>query len=103
MKLKLLITLILVLKIISTNGVTLADDKDIFLNKCGSCHRKNGKAPPINPADKAALVWKRYFKRKRHPIDLSKYMTAEELQQIIKYLQDHAADSDKPEAAVIPK
>ncbi len=97
------VLIIIILITIGINTFVWAENGTLFVKKCGACHRKDGKAPPINPADKAALVWKRYFKRKRHPIDLSNIITPNELQQILTYLQEHAADSDQPEAAVIPK
>ena len=83
--------------------VCWAGGQNLFLQKCGVCHHKGGQAPPVNPADKASLVWKKYFKRHRHPVDLSQYISNEELQAIISYLQEHAADSEQPEAAIIPK
>jgi len=76
---------------------------DIFVNKCGSCHKKGGDAAPVNPADKAGLVWKKYFKRGRHPVDLDSSIKATEMTAILSYLQNHAADSDTPVAAAIPK
>ena len=77
--------------------------EDTFVQKCGSCHKKGGEAAPVNPADKAGLVWKKYFKRNRHPVDLSASINGDEMSSIIGYLQDHAADSDHPVAAAIPK
>ncbi len=79
-----------------------AGGKEAFLKNCGSCHKAGGKAPPVNPADKAGLVWKKYFKRKRHPVDLSS-IPKEDMSAILSYLESHAADSDHPEAAAIPK
>ena len=78
-------------------------DKTIFINKCGQCHHIGGQAPPVNPADKAGLVWIKYFKRQRHPVDLTNTLSSTEMQSILQYLQDHAADSERPIAAVIPK
>jgi len=79
------------------------DDEAIFVQKCGSCHQRGGQAAPVNPADKAGLVWKKYFKRNRHPVDLSDQISSEEMGAILSYLQTHAADSDHPVAAAIPK
>ncbi len=75
----------------------------IFVEKCGSCHAKGGETAPVNPADKAGLVWKKYFKRGRHPGNLSAHVNDAEMAEIMSYLQDHAADSDHPVAAAIPK
>ncbi len=89
--------------LILLTGFCFGGGQELFMKKCGSCHHKGGQAPPVNPADKAALVWKKYFKRRRHPIDLSKIISPQELQEILTYLQEHAADSEQPEAAIIPK
>ncbi len=78
-------------------------DEAIFVQKCGSCHTKGGDASPVNPADKAGVVWKKYFKRGRHPGDLSTSINEGEMSSILGYLQEHAADSDHPVAAAIPK
>jgi len=75
----------------------------LFVSKCGSCHKRGGAASPVNPADKAAIVWGKYFRRGRHNIDLSDKINEAEMDEILEYLKDHAADSDKPEAAAIPK
>ena len=74
---------------------------DLFLQKCGSCHKKGGQAASVNPADKAGRVWQKYFKRGRHPVDMN--IDDGSLEMIVQYLTDHAADSDQPAAAVIPK
>ena len=81
----------------------MAGGGDLFVAKCGSCHKKGGQAAPVNPADKAGRVWEKYFKRGRHPVDLAGKISPKELNDIIGYLVEHAADSDHPEAAVIPK
>lgn len=85
------------------NVALAADGAAMFKEKCGSCHVKGGQAVPVNPADKAAVVWGKYFKRGRHSVDFSGQISGGELQTIVTYLQDHAADSDQPEAAAIPK
>jgi len=85
------------------SGNVFATDLDTFLVKCGSCHKKGAEAAPVNPADKAGLVWGKYFKRNRHPVDLSSSINEQEQAQILAFLKHHAADSDHPVAAVIPK
>ncbi len=80
-----------------------AGDEALFVSKCGACHKKGGEAPPVNPADKAGSVWVKYFKRHRHPTDLSASISPDELKKIIEFLKDHAADSEQPAAAVIPE
>jgi len=84
-------------------NTVFAADQTIFIKKCGRCHHENGPAPPINPADKAGLVWSKYFKRQRHPVALQSLITATEMENILDYLQEHAADSERPVAAAIPK
>jgi len=85
------------------NRSASAADQTIFINKCGQCHRKNGPAHPINPADKAGLVWIKYFQRQRHPVAFQELLTETEKENILDYLQEHAADSERPVAAAIPK
>ncbi len=80
----------------------LADGADLFARKCESCHKIEGQAAPVNPADKAGIVWVKYFKRGRHPVDLRKNLNDEELKSVVQYLQEHAADSDRPAMAAIP-
>lgn len=86
-------------------GVTCvsASNLDIFLVKCGVCHKKSAQAAPVNPADKAGVVWIKYFKRGRHPVDLGTSVSPDEMKSVIEFLQNHAADSDHPVAAIIPK
>ncbi len=83
--------------------VSATDGGTLFIHKCGSCHQQEGLAKPVNPADKAEVVWEKYFKRDRHPGKLSTIGTEDELTRILNYLKKHAADSDYPEAAAIPK
>ncbi len=87
---------------LSTSAV-YADGGALFRQKCGSCHQKGGQAPPVNPADKAAVVWQKFFDRNRHAADISGVITADELKSVIEYLKQFAADSDRPETAAIPK
>ena len=102
MRLYSLCTLIL-LTLALTLPARAGDNEATFVQKCGSCHQRGGQAPPVNPADKAGLVWKKYFKRGRHPVDLTATVNDAEMALILSYLQDHAADSDHPVAAAIPK
>jgi len=87
---------------LSTSAV-YADGGALFRQKCGSCHQKGGQVTPVNPADKAAVVWQKFFDRNRHATDISGVLTADELQSVIEYLKQFAADSDRPETAAIPK
>ncbi len=89
--------------VVGLSSMATASKLNIFLEKCGSCHKHGAEAPPVNPADKAGVVWAKYFKRDRHPGDLHTSISKDELADILKFLQNHAADSDHPVAAVIPK
>ncbi len=100
---KKVVMFVFALLIFSITTHCFAGDEALFVAKCGACHKKGGKAAPVNPADKAGSVWGKYFKRNRHPVDISKIISTEELTQIINYLKGHAADSDQPAAAVIPR
>jgi cytochrome c551/c552 len=80
-----------------------ADSTAVFVQKCGVCHKKGADATPVNPADKAGVVWAKYFERGRHPVDLASQINDGDMELILGFLQDHAADSDQPVAAAIPK
>jgi len=62
---------------------------------------RGGAAAPVNPGDKAGVVWVKYFKRDRHPVEIN--ASAEEMDIIIEYLERHAADSDQPQMLAIPQ
>lgn len=80
-----------------------ADDggEALFKAQCGACHMRGGAAAPVNPGDKAARVWVKYFKRQRHPVELN--VSEGKMDLIIEYLENHAADSDQPQMLAIPK
>lgn len=85
------------------SAASAAGSEGLFLQKCGACHKRGGQAAPVNPGDKAGVVWAKYFKRDRHPVDLSQNINDDEMDMVLEYLQSHAADSDKPQHAAIPK
>ena len=87
----------------SVTAFAADEGTSLYRQKCGACHIKGGQAAPVNPADKAAIVWKKYFQRGRHKVDFSSEISDADLKHVLAYLQDHAADSDKPETAAIPK
>ena len=58
----------------------------LFKEKCGSCHMRGGAATPVNPGEKAATVWAKYFKRGRHPVELS--ISEGDMDSILEYLEE---------------
>lgn len=80
-----------------------ANAQKVFVEKCMVCHKTGGKAQPVNPSSKAAMVWAKYFSRGRHQVDLSKELNTEETKAVLQYLMRHAADSEQPLTAVLPK
>jgi hypothetical protein len=88
---------------VSVSSVYAKDNSLIFVEKCGACHKRGSEVAPINPADKAGLVWVKYFQRKRHPVGLESSISKEEMALILDYLKEHGADSEVPVAAAIPK
>jgi len=84
-----------------TASEVMAGGDTLFIQKCGNCHKSGGQAAAVNPADKAGRIWQKYFKRGRHPVEMG--ISDGDLETIISYLVDHAADSDQPAEAVIPK
>lgn len=77
-----------------------AGGKDVFKNKCGSCHSQGGEAPVFAPAKYASIQWERFFDRNKHKKyrDISFMIVGNELDEVKEYLKNHAADSDRPEA-----
>ena len=85
-----------------SGAVWAADSSEAFFKEeCGSCHMRGGAAAPVNPGDKAGSVWVKYFKRGRHPVELD--LSPDEVDMIVEYLENHAADSDQPQMSVIPQ
>ena len=82
------------------SGTLAASGKDIFLTRCGSCHRSGGEAAVFAPTKYASSPWDRFFARDKHARkkDISSAFTASELNAVKDYLVSHAADSDQPEA-----
>lgn len=78
-----------------------AQAKNLFISKCGQCHKTGGSAPIFAPTKYAAKQWERFFSRNKHQRkkDISEKVTQKELDIIEKYLINHAADSSQPEAA----
>jgi len=77
-----------------------ADGKDIFISKCGSCHKSGGEAEAFAPTKYASTQWDRFFQRNKHKRkkDISANYTETEITAVKTYLINHAADSDQPEA-----
>ena len=93
----------LCLWLLSINFALATDDAELFQRTCCSCHHAGNEIRVLSPADKSMNVWGKYFQRKRHLTPFSSFANDETLALILRYLKDHAADSDAPESAVIPK
>jgi mono/diheme cytochrome c family protein len=89
----------LCLLILTVSGA-YADGQDIFISRCGVCHRSGGEAPVFAPTKYASRQWERFFERNTHKRkkDISREFTPNELELAKKYLMNHAADSDQPVA-----
>jgi len=74
--------------------------REVFLNKCGSCHQENGVVKAFAPSKYASTQWRRFFRRDKHKRkkDISDLFTENEIKAVMDYLIRHAADSDQPEA-----
>ena len=83
------------------DGGDLAKGKDSF-TVCRECH-DGGKAKNLSPAHKTKKQWFRYFskdfkKLRRKMPDWDSYGYSEEfLEDVYRYLVNHALDSDKPQ------
>lgn len=92
---------VLCLLVLASSAWSADSGDSLFKAKCGACHVKGGEAPPVNPGDKAASIWDKYFRRGRHPVEMK--ISEDELVVVVKYLMNRAADSDQPEMLAIPK
>ena len=100
-KLLFLILCAVVLSFFASLSAGSAQARNLFISKCGQCHKTGGNAPIFAPTKYAAKQWERFFARNKHQRkkDISDKVSQEELDIIEEYLIDHAADSSQPEAA----
>lgn len=71
-----------------------------FKKSCKSCHVKGAEGGEVSPLSKTQEQWKRYFAKGVHNKGTQKLidvLPAEQLQDVQKFLVDHAADSPQPE------
>jgi len=90
-----------VLALLMAPGVYAADGKAVFRGKCLECHSASGTGGKVLPAKYAVLQWQRFFRENRHArkLDIRSRFTDDELDAVLEYLTEHAADTEKPEAA----
>lgn len=96
-----LISIVVIFLAITSAYAGAGEGKLLFISKCGQCHKSGGSAPLFAPTKYASKQWDRFFARNKHKRkkDISKIVTANEIEKIKNYLIDHAADSSQPEAA----
>jgi mono/diheme cytochrome c family protein len=77
-----------------------AKGKFYFKQQCKSCHIKGEKGGEVTPLSKTQAQWQAYFAKGKHmkgTEPLTKYMTAEQLNDAQTFLYNHAVDSPQPE------
>ncbi len=103
MKFKLFLMLFSSLLFVSSLQLDAFGDsgKDLFISKCGQCHKTGGIAPVFAPTKYATAQWKRFFERNKHARkkDISNVINQSEMDRIKLYLMRHAADTSQPEAS----
>ena len=87
--------------LLGTDSALAQSGEALFKQKCANCHNPEGTAEIISPAKFAGVQWERYFKRNRHErkLPIADLFSKEEIELILEYLKDHAADSDQPISA----
>ncbi|MBF0451977.1 MAG: TRAP transporter substrate-binding protein DctP [Candidatus Magnetomorum sp.] len=90
---------ILLLIFIACSWISIAcanDSGAIFLQKCGSCHKK---IRSFTPARYTSAQWRRFFDKNKHQRkkDISHLITTEERSTIKMYLLSHSKDSAEPD------
>lgn len=77
-----------------------AKGKFYFKQTCKPCHVKGEKGGEITPLSKTQAQWQSYFAKGKHlkgAEPLAKYMNAEQLNDALTFLHNHAVDSPQPE------
>lgn len=71
-----------------------------FKQTCKTCHTKDAKGGEITPLSKTQAQWLAYFAKGKHAKGmepLTKYLTADQLNDALAFLHGHAVDSPQPE------
>ncbi|MBN2109426.1 MAG: hypothetical protein JW832_18505 [Deltaproteobacteria bacterium] len=89
--------------LLCTGSISIAradDGKNIFMTKCGSCHRAGGEASVCSPSKYAGVQWQRFFEKDRHTAkkNIKDLISPADLNAVQDYLVKHAADSEQPES-----
>lgn len=74
--------------------------RDLTRTKCKTCHVSQAQGGTMTPLSKTQKQWERFFEKQQHDKKSPgawKQITPRELEQIRRYLIDHAADSPHPE------
>ncbi|WP_305043530.1 c-type cytochrome [Geoalkalibacter sp.] len=99
-----LITLLIVLSLGVTSAWALEvgnpkKGKFLFKKSCKSCHVDGAEGGKLAPLTKTQAQWQRFFERDKHGKKPEAWsgLSAEELNDILQYVHDHAADSPQPD------
>lgn len=74
--------------------------RDLTKDKCKGCHSAGAPAGTMTPLSKTQRQWERFFEKAQHEKKAPgtwKQISPGELEQIRRYLIEHAADSPQPE------
>lgn len=85
---------------LSAAGGSETKGKFYFKKSCKTCHVKDKEGGEVTPLTKTQAQWKDYFSKGKHnkgKEDLSKILTAEQLEDVQTFLVNHASDSPQPE------
>lgn len=77
-----------------------AKGKFYFKQTCKSCHTKGEKGGEVTPLSKTQAQWHAYFAKGKHlkgSEALAKYFSAEQANDALTFLYNHAVDSPQPE------
>lgn len=77
-----------------------ADGRELTRGKCKACHAEGSRAGTVTPLSKTQKQWERFFDKGQHEKKAPgvwKGISPGELEQIRRYLIEHAADSPHPE------
>ncbi len=73
--------------------------KDLAKTNCKPCHVQGAEAGTMTPLSRTQRQWDRFYKKRRHDkIAPGAWdeIADQDLQDILQFMYDHAADSDQP-------
>ena len=86
------------LMLVFSNHLYAREGKEIWEKSCLECHASK-QLEPKAASYWAGVQWQRFITQLRHKEKILDKLATEERNALLKFLKEHAADSDSPEVA----